>query len=291
MMTRILQLSTVFAAVSLNALAAGDTLLGVLEEPQCKDGGGLFVRVLFSKHDDDWKSLNTATAAPERFGDSATWTVTFDGRSIGSIRTTDPGLTTDYAWSYARDRLLNVSPDQKSPHISNKNEQFAGWCSAPRVRPLVVVANGSAADPDLWKPIPASANKITGLFRQFREHAGDAVICPRDSDEAVKFDFGPGDIRVAKNYKDRSGRELVTLAFKPRNDKCDGPDDGWTTQTYFLDKATTYLGGNLELVDAGDYGAGGNSELLFWQTQYNKDGYVLFVPATGKQAEYLWSYH
>ena len=138
------------------------------------------------------------------------------------------------------------------------------------------------------------SESVAGMARnthQFREHANNPVICPRNSEEAVKFAYGPSDIRVLKNYKDRSGRQLVTLAFKPRNDMCDNPDDGWNTQTYFLDKTTTYLGANLELVDAGDFGADGSSELLLWLSQYNKDGYLLFSPATGERSEYLWSYH
>lgn len=291
MMKLIFQVLILSAVVSLKALAAGDTFLGVLEEPQCKEGRGLFVRVLYLKHDDIWKPLSTATAAPERFDDNATWDIALDGRSIGSIRTTDPGFTTDYAWTYSRDRLLNVSPIRTLPHVPNRNEQFAGWCGAPHVRPLVVVANGGAADPDQWKPIPASASKVTELFREFREHANNPVICPRNSDQAVKFAYGPVDVRVLEQYRDRDGRQLVTLAFKSRKDRCDGPDDGWDTQTYFFGKTTTYLGTNLKLVDAGDYGKRGSSELLFWISRYNNDGYVLFSPETGKQAEYLWSYH
>jgi hypothetical protein len=52
-----------------------------------------------------------------------------------------------------------------------------------------------------------------------------------------------------------------------------------------------YLGADLTLVDAGDYDADGVSELLFWQTKYNEDGYVLFDSSFDARCEYRWSYH
>jgi hypothetical protein len=47
----------------------------------------------------------------------------------------------------------------------------------------------------------------------------------------------------------------------------------------------------LELVGAGDFDGDGQSELLFWQSGYNEDGYLLFSSGLKQKAKYLWGYH
>jgi hypothetical protein len=51
------------------------------------------------------------------------------------------------------------------------------------------------------------------------------------------------------------------------------------------------LGSELSLVDAGDYDADGESELLFWYSGYNQDGYTLLFDGLRKQVSYRWKYH
>ncbi len=54
---------------------------------------------------------------------------------------------------------------------------------------------------------------------------------------------------------------------------------------------TLYLGSQLELVDAGDYDGDGQSEVLFWHSAYNEDGYTLFYDQFRKRLDYWWTYH
>ena len=46
--------------VPLLAHAQGATLIGTLEEPQCRDGGGTFVRALYVKSGGQWRALDSA---------------------------------------------------------------------------------------------------------------------------------------------------------------------------------------------------------------------------------------
>lgn len=94
-----------------------------------------------------------------------------------------------------------------------------------------------------------------------------------------------------KAYKDRNGRQLFTLKLKDRADACDGPDDDLYPQSFVISNGIKYIGAGLTLVDAGDYDLDGHSELVFWYSGYNKDGYVLFSPDLIREADYLWNYH
>jgi hypothetical protein len=47
----------------------------------------------------------------------------------------------------------------------------------------------------------------------------------------------------------------------------------------------------MELVDAADYDGDGKSELLFWQSAYNRDGYILIFDDLRQRIEYTWRYH
>ncbi len=276
----------------LGETAGSQTLLGVLEEPQCNDQNGTAVRALFAKSEIGWTSLSSESAARGIDLEKINWVVALNGRKIGKIRTLDPGFRTPYQWTYPRDRLLSILPNQSVPGVEDKVHLFAGWCRAPKNRPLVVVSNGSVSDPDNWKPFKPEASLIARVFVQFRKHAGPAVVCPGHSNSSVPFSYTSNDLEALTGYKDRSGRQLISVRLKPRTDGCDGASDvAWDSHTFLVTAQSTYLGPGLALVDAGDYDAKGKSELLFWFSGYNQDGYVLFSSDFTKEAGYLWQYH
>jgi hypothetical protein len=81
------------------------------------------------------------------------------------------------------------------------------------------------------------------------------------------------------------------LSLKQHKDVCDGsPDTAWKSHTFLLAKKTTYLGPGLTVVDAGDYDSDGKSEVLFWYTGYDEDGYVLLPGDSGQLTRFLWKY-
>jgi len=45
------------------------------------------------------------------------------------------------------------------------------------------------------------------------------------------------------------------------------------------------------LLDVGDYDKDGKSEVLFWSSGYNEDGYVLYYDDFRKKVPFKWHYH
>jgi hypothetical protein len=107
-------------------------VIGALEQPQCKDDPAIAVRALFQKRGQEWVALSTEEDSQGVALGKTTWTVAFDGRSLGTITTVDPGFQTDFAWTYSRDRLLHVPPGQTVPRVVDNRAAFYGWCAAPK---------------------------------------------------------------------------------------------------------------------------------------------------------------
>lgn len=287
-----------FALAILLALSAeageisAASVVGVLEEPQCKDGTGRFVRPLFLSKGGAWAPMDRAEAARPYIREQMSWDVAFDGRKIDTIQTTDPGFTTEYPWTYPRDRLLNVTSSKLAPSLPNKADQFSGWCRSPATRPLVVVSAGRSEDPDNWKPDAISPKDLKRLFNTFKTNAGPAEICSEASENGAPFDYRPKDLEALKGYRDKTGRRVATVQLKDVSD-CDGPiEKAWDRHSFLLTETDVkYLGVGLELVDAGDYNGDGTAELLFWFSGYNQDGYVLLSSNAATRTEFTWNYH
>jgi hypothetical protein len=86
---------------------------------------------------------------------------------------------------------------------------------------------------------------------------------------------------------------LVALGLDAKLNGCDGPPgDRWARHWFLVvGDRVQHLNSSMTLVDAGDYDSDGRSEVVFWYSGYNKDGYVLFSGGFEKRTEHLWSYH
>lgn len=284
----------VAAAVLVNLTAvAEEVVVGILEHPQCKTEPGSAVRALFHARDQQWAALSSKKASHRVPLAKLSWTVAFDGKRLGSIETLDPGFSSPYAWTYPRDRLLVLAPDQAVPAVANGQGLFGGWCEVPRDRPLVVISRPNFRDPQGWKRFDPDSTLRNQVFPHFTAAAGEADPCEsQDPDNRSVWAYSADDLRFSTSYQDRAGRKLVALALNPTRNQCDGPrDDAWSTHWFVIADSIQHLGANLSLVDAGDYDADGTSELLFWYSGYNKDGYSLFYDGLQKHVDYQWSYH
>jgi hypothetical protein len=282
----------VLGAFALRAYASGETLLGVLEEQQqCKEGSGIHVRALYAKSGDNWLPLDSAAAAAGRIPPRAAWIIALRGKRIGQIETIDSGFSTQYDWTYPRDRLLNVVPAPDVPSIPNQDESYAGWCALPRTRPLVAVTRGSVSDPENWQAFLPSSEYISKLFAEFKARNGAPFICSDPEARGVPFAYQEKDLRILAGYENAKGQKLITLALEQKDACGELLDAEWDSRTFLVDGETQYVGANLSFVDSGDYDADGASELLFWHSSYNRDGYVLLSSDTGGRSEFLWNYH
>lgn len=277
-------------AIPCNAFAA--SLVGVLEEPQCRYGVGRFVRPLFLSKGGAWLSLDSAQAANPYIQKQMSWSIAFDGRKVGTLQTSSSGFNSPDSWIYKRDHLLKLASGDLAPSVANKSDQFWGWCQRPSVRPLVVVSDENVEDPEKWKPTAISSDDLKQVFDEFKRHAGIAFVCANTLEQGVPFDYGPQDIEALKSYKDSAGRRLITVRLK-NGSNCDGPiDKSWGRHSFLATKNNiAYLGVGLELVDAGDYDGDGTSELLFWFSGYNHDGYMLYSTEAAGMIEFTWKYH
>src|SRR5262245_51052142 len=167
------------AAVALMPLPAGakDLIVGVLEHPQCEEGDALAVRALFCKQGQQWTALSSSETSHGISLADVSWTVAFDGKRLGSIATVDPGFSSPDAWTYARDRLLALAPEQPVPSVANREQLFDGWCDVPAHRPLVVVSQPNFRDPEGWKRFEPDARLRGVLFSRFSALAGKADTC------------------------------------------------------------------------------------------------------------------
>lgn len=267
-------------------------VIAVLEDPhECGEDTTRIVQPLFGLGARGWVALNTAEAARPFDLRDVTWTVAFDGRNLGPVRTIDPGFSTKYAWTYPRDRHLTVQPVPRAPVVSRAKGSFGAWCGSGRSRPLVLVSGANFEDPDRWKPFrPTSAARHL-LLADFRNAVGLKLPCPDDPETSMPFDRTAATFAAAKGYQDRAGRILVVLDVEDTTSVCDSPDGPKAQHWFLLADGVHPLGPNFELVDAGDYDRDGKSDLLFWYSGYNKDGFTLFYDGLTKHVDFRWSYH
>lgn len=266
-------------------------MVGVLEQPQCHADQPRQVRVLFQKYPAGWVALPDR-GIPKEFPNR--WTIAFDGKSLGELRTTDPGWSGSHTLEYLNARILNVA-SANPPRVADAKGRFRGWCETPADRPLVVVSEDHVADPARWKPTPVEPELKARLLTAFAKQNGKVESCVGDSWEPRGVDYSERQLEVVSSYADRNGRRLVALLLDVRLDTCDGPtEDPFRVQWYVVGGnggPTRFLGIDLALVDAGDYDGDGHSEVVFWFSGYNKDGYVLFGDDLGASVDYWWHYH
>lgn len=266
-------------------------LVGVLEEPQCDLGPTPSLRVLFARTAHAWQSLSDPLpelpVRPER----VTWTVAFDGRRLGTF--TSPAPTdTGFFLREARERFLGTAPDSVRYTIPDRAGLFGGWCDAPARRPVVVVSRPNYRDPARWKRDQPPPEVLTRLMPEF---ASRVVLTCEGGDETVDTiaRYTAADLRVTQAYRAGTGERLVGVRAAPERATCDGPDfdEAWSAHWFLVGTEVEFLGVGLTLVDAGDYDGDGVSELLFWYSGYNRDGYWLVPGEGGSPVAFTWSYH
>jgi hypothetical protein len=272
------------------AAAQAVLFLGVLEEPQCRQEVTRAVRVLFAKDRAGWHELSQPN--PYFAVVPTSWSVAFDGRSLGLLRTLPPSAPPAYPAFYSRDQLLLLA-DDSAPTVRDTARLFGGWCGQPKSRPLVVVSATNVADPAVWKPVTPDLAWRRRVFAGFRTAVGRVVVCPPGAEEPVDLRYSDRDLVVERAYGDRFGHLLVAVSLRPSLKSCDGPTDtAWWSNWFFLSgDSVRFLDNGMSLLDAGDYDADGQSEVLFWFSRYNEDGYTMFVQELSERLDYMWGYH
>jgi hypothetical protein len=274
-------------------------ILGILEDtPGHYSGDPHYrsVRVVFRKESGEWrafphdcsdqKCLGSVTA---QFPPVMNWTIAFDGRNIGRIRTTNPKRF-DF---YSDVGQQKVTGTESIPTIGKASLDFAGFLNGPVYRPLIAISKPHFSDPEEWKPAQLSPEVVSLLREQFRQKFPKVMNCANPEENVAKPWLYPDNaVKVIKAYSSRERWSVARLQLEEY--RCDGPADDpfadqWfsispTREVKFLDKA-------MWLVDAGDYDNGGESELVFSIDDYNRGGYKLFYDHFKKEVVFEFGYH
>lgn len=255
-----------------------------------------FVRPAFEKTRSGWRKIVPAPL-PARM----TWTVAFDGRDLGQIKS-EAGWN-GYGPGHNGMPPLTlvqtiVTPAAAVPSIGAPSEEFSFLGMGPTKvrRPLVVVSAPNFSDPDGWKrvtPLPESIATLVRLaFRQDFPHVSrckDEVIVQRN------WSFPDSALKLPIAYASNKNSFLVVADLDAGDcGYVDDPDDPLSNPWFFVSANGTVrrLGGFLTLIDAGDYGNDGKSELIFLLEQpENTEGFILYDADLHKQASLIWHYH
>ena len=284
-----------------SALSAQRVIVGMLDHAPCQTQPGLAVRMLFVKDSAAWRAISSRDLINAAMVPS-TWTIAFDGKDRGILRTQQSMRTPGNTTLFRRDYLLTLMGTQVPFSVSARPSgtaagdtvasAFGGWCEHGPSRPLVVVSTSHTADPDRWRPLALTPAELSRVLAAFKPHADSAEYCPSRRDIAAPLQMRAEHIEVVSSYGDVRGRRLIAVRLKPLLRMCDGPRDAaWLVHWFAVTTSARFIGRGLTLIDAGDYDGDGASELVFWYSGYNNDGYVLLRADLSRRVEYLWSYH
>ena len=282
--------------------AAEPILVGIIDKPQCGDEKSeTSARVLFHKEGRKWRALGVSgNNKPSTNWDinSINWTIALDGKNLGTIKIEEPPINKKFRndFFYRRDKLHNIKAVSDPPKIENKSNSFSGWCGAPDVLPLVIISKPNFNDPEKWKPFNPTDEQKKKLFPYLKIAVGKRKLlrCLYEPEyHSVPYDFKYTETVLHKSYRSARGRDLISIQLDIEIINCDGPPYPEWYPNWFLTENDNvdFLGRQMELIDAGDYDNDGNSELLFWYSGYNRDGYVLIYNDFNESAEYIWGYH
>jgi hypothetical protein len=248
------------------------------------------VRVAFAKRAGRWQAF------PSDFGDLAElktasrsfprrvdWTIAFDGQPRGRVESELPEL-----WLAYRDVGVQLIVSAgKLPRFGKPTAEFESFdgFDGPAYRPLVLVSQPYARDPEQWRPTKLNDGYLERALPDFRQQV---------STSDGRLDFKDRDVRPVKAYRSNAGEVLFALAvrgIKPPADEVQGP--AWSPHWFVANGADPirFLGSGLTLIDAGDYDNDGRSEIVFLKVDYNFTGYVLFFDGFRQSVEFGWHYH
>jgi hypothetical protein len=289
----ILALLFVAAAPNQNAM------IGVLEDVPGGFAGQpdvRAVRLVFEKRGEAWEAFpgdcstpKCLNELPSRYPRAVAWTVTFDGRIIGHLS----ARTRKAFNSYSDAGLQDIVMAGPAPTIGKKSEKYGGFAGAAVYRPLVATSESFSGDPEGWKRSQLPQGVTSSVRQAFRTKFPHVTNCKNpDENIARPWKYRDEDVALTSVYGSRDGWFLVQTTLQPY--RCDGPpDDAFVDQWFVIapDEEIRWLGKTMWLVDAGDYGNDGKSELVFSIDGYDLGGYELYYDDFKEHATFEFSYH
>jgi hypothetical protein len=302
--------TTLAVLASLLAASAGhadDVLVGVLEHEFLRGSRGRSdevarLRVPFKHTVSGWDAMpheapdqEALQSLPAAYPAEANWTIAFDGRSIGTVRTR---RKEQYEY-YGEVGLVEViGKDVPKVGVASAHSPFALEDGESAYRSLVAVSNGHFNDPDLWKREQPSVETLSLALAALRKQLPTVVPCSRSGGVLPPRKYADDEVKTVESHRSNDGAHVVSLLIVPRRavtcESGDSPDADTLSHTFGIAASgkVTFLGTALALVDAGDYDGDGRSELIFFRSESdNHEGYLLVANQFQKRIEFNWNYH
>lgn len=229
-----------------------------------------------------------------------TWTLAFDGKKLGELESQPIPNMASQKVTGPTDIQSILTPLDKIPSIGKPQARFNGNFGRLVRRPLVVISKPYFADPDHWVPRELPQQEMSDVRSTFRKTFRHLRQCD-SSGEALKDDwkFPDSEIVMRKSYE--SNKHDFIVETKVLHNKClfDAERDDFQSlggnQVFYVasDHKVIFLGLQWELVDAGDYDADGNSEVIFYIAEgkdidVETEGYVLFYDDFRHNVRFVW---
>jgi hypothetical protein len=287
---------------------AEPVLVGVLEHGFLRSpqgaGGDEFkeVRLAFRRTAGGWEAFphdardaDALLGLADAFPVTASWTISFDGRSVGSVTTQRKERFKFYGEVGRLDVVGNTVP---TVGAASATSPFLRMDAESVYRPLVATDRARFTDPQRWKPDAPDPQSRARALADLRARLPKVETCDKAGGVLPRRAYKDDEVRTVQSYRSKDKVRIVSLVITPmRNSFCEYGDEevpDTLVHTFVIEPSgrTVFLGTAMTLVDAGDFDGDGQSELIFWRREGdNHEGYVLVADRFRTRIDFGWSYH